>query len=69
MVGSTPADPLPESWRDTARVLGCDEPARTWTEDTPPAPEPDRDRQTAAQIDQAIARSRLCLSPFWPTLR
>jgi acetoin utilization protein AcuC len=69
MVGSTPSDPLPEPWREAARILGCDEPARTWTEDHPPAAEPDRDRETAAHVDQAIARTRLCLSPFWPTLR
>ena len=69
MVKSTPSDPLPERWRETALVLGCPEPARTWTEDTPPEPDPDRDRQVAAQVDDAITRSRLCLSPFWPSLR
>jgi acetoin utilization protein AcuC len=69
MVASTPSDPLPERWRARARVLGCDEPARLWTEDDPPPPEPDRDRVTADQVSEAIARSRLCLSPFWPTLR
>jgi len=69
MIGSVTTDPLPERWRDTALVLGCSEPARTWTEDTPPAPEPDRDRQVATQVDEALARSRLCLSPFWPSLR
>jgi acetoin utilization protein AcuC len=69
MAGSTPEDPLPERWRETARVLGCDEPAHTWTEDTPPEPEPERDRQAALQVDGAIMRARLCLSPFWPSLR
>ncbi len=69
MIGSTTVDPLPESWRDTALVLGCSDPARTWTEDTPPAPEPERDRQVAADVDAAIVRSRLCLSPYWPDLR
>ena len=69
MVGHAVTDPLPERWRNAALVLGCDAPARTWTEDTPPTAEPDRDRQVAVQVDDAIARSRLCLSPFWPTLR
>jgi len=68
MVGNTPADPLPERWREIARRLGCDEPARTWTEDTAPAAEPERDRQAAIHAGEAITRSRLCLSPFWPEL-
>lgn len=68
MAGIVPADPLPEHWRETALVLGCETPAHTWTEDDPPPADPDRDRQAAAQTDAAIARSRLCLSPFWPNL-
>jgi acetoin utilization protein AcuC len=68
MVGQTPADPLPESWRDAAQVLGCQEPAHTWLEDVPPPPDPDRDQQVARQVDDALMRARLCLSPFWPDL-
>lgn len=68
MVHAPTHDPLPERWRETALVLGCDTPARTWTDDTPPPADADRDRQVAREVDEAIARSRLCVGQFWPGL-
>ncbi len=69
MIGQRIEGNLPERWRELALILGCDTPAYTWTEDTPPAADPDRDRSVAQQVDEAITRSRLCLSPYWPSLR
>lgn len=57
--------PVPQSWREIAAGLGCDEPARTWLEDHGPRADPERDRRAAGGVEKAIAECRSVLARFW----
>lgn len=68
MAGVAVAGPVPESWRRIARAAGCPEPARGWTEDRGPDPDPERDRRAAEESEAAIALTVAALSRFFPVL-
>ncbi len=55
---------MPESFRQIALAAGCPDPAHGWFEDAGPVPDPDRDRQAAAESEAAIQQTLTAHSQF-----